>query len=91
MQQIVERKYPCIYEFMAHGPISEDCLYLNVWTAAKGANEKRPVFVYIHGGAFTEGSGSVPAYDGEGLAKKGLVVVTINYRVGVLAFWRTRS
>jgi para-nitrobenzyl esterase len=86
MQQIVERKDPWTYEFMAHGPVSEDCLYLNVWTAAKGANEKRPVFVYIHGGAFTEGSGSVPAYDGEGLAKKGLVVVTINYRLGVLGF-----
>jgi carboxylesterase type B len=59
---------------------------LNVWTAAKAAGEKRPVFVYLYGGGFSEGSAAVPVYDGEGLAKKGLVVVTINYRVGVLGF-----
>jgi para-nitrobenzyl esterase len=71
---------------MAHDTISEDCLYLNIWTAAKTANEKRPVFVFLHGGGFTEGSGSVPVYDGEGLAKKGLVTVTINYRLGAFGF-----
>jgi para-nitrobenzyl esterase len=86
IQQIVEKRDPWTQEFMAHGATSEDCLYLNVWTAASRAGEKRPVLVYAHGGGFTEGSGSIGAYDGEALAKKGLVVVTINYRLGVLGF-----
>ena len=86
MQTIVEEKKPWTYEFMAHGPVSEDCLFLNVWTGATSAAEKRPVYVYVHGGANTEGSGSVPAYDGEGLARKGIVVVTVNYRLGVFGF-----
>ena len=86
IQHIVAERKPWTYEFMAHGEISEDCLYLNVWTGAKSASEKRPVFVYLYGGGFSEGSASVPVYDGEGLARKGLVVVTINYRVGVLGF-----
>src|SRR5580693_1412317 len=54
---------------------SEDCLYLNVWTGAKSASEKRPVMVWIYGGAYTGGAGSLPMYDGEALAKKGAVVV----------------
>lgn len=87
VQTIVEEKKPWTYEFMAHGPVSEDCLLLNVWTGARSASEKRPVYVYVHGGANTEGSGSVPAYDGEGLARKGIVVVTVNYRLGVLGFF----
>jgi para-nitrobenzyl esterase len=66
---------------------SEDCLYLNVWTAAKTAGEKRPVLVWLHPGGFTSGSGSSPAYDGENLAKKGLVVVTVNYRLGIFGFF----
>ncbi len=86
IQNIVEGRNPWTYEFMAHGPTSEDCLYLNVWTPARVTSERRPVFVYIHGGANTEGSGSVPAYDGEGLASRGLVVVTINYRLGMFGF-----
>jgi len=68
-------------------PASEDCLYLNIWTAAKSASERRPVMVWIHGGALTRGSGSVPVYDGEALAKKGVVVVTINYRLGIFGFF----
>jgi para-nitrobenzyl esterase len=86
IQNVVAERKPWTYEFMTHGDISEDCLYLNVWTAAKSAAEQRPVFVYLYGGGFSEGSGAVPVYDGEGLARKGLVVVTINYRVGVLGF-----
>jgi carboxylesterase type B len=58
-----------------------------VWTPAARAGERRPVFVYIYGGANTEGSAAVPLYDGEGLASKGLVVVTFNYRLGVLGFF----
>jgi para-nitrobenzyl esterase len=68
-------------------PVSEDCLYLNIWTAAKSASEKRPVMVWIHGGAFTRGSGSTPVYDGENLAKKGVVLVTVNYRLGIFGFF----
>ncbi|MGI8744018.1 MAG: carboxylesterase/lipase family protein [Bryobacteraceae bacterium] len=67
-------------------PMREDCLYLNVWTAAKSSTEKRPVMVWIHGGALTRGSGSTPTYDGESLAAKGVVLVTINYRLGVFGF-----
>ena len=60
----------------ATGPApSEDCLYANVWTAAKSAAEKRPVIVWTYGGGFTSGSGSEPRYDGEALARKGAVVV----------------
>ena len=61
-------------------------MYLNIWTGAKSGKEERPVMVYIPGGAFTGGSGNCPVYNGENLAKKGLVVVTVNYRVGVLGF-----
>ncbi len=67
-------------------PISEDCLFLNVWSGAERKDEKRPVMVWIHGGGFSGGSGTVPLYDGEELAKKGIIVVTINYRLGVLGF-----
>lgn len=70
------------------GPrISEDCLYLNVWTAAQSAGERRPVMVWIHPGGYTSGSGSSPGYDGEALAKKGVVLVTINYRLGIFGFF----
>lgn len=74
-------------EFMApESPLSEDCLYLNVWTTAKSDQEKLPVMVWIHGGAFTGGSGTVPLYNGEGMARKGVVFVTINYRLGIFGF-----
>ncbi len=86
IQNIVPERKPWTKEFMTHGEISEDCLSLNVWTAAEPGKDKRPVFVYLHGGGFSEGSGAVAVYDGEGLAKKGLVVVTVNYRLGVLGF-----
>lgn len=87
IQKVVGSRPPWTEEFMHQGPVSEDCLYLNVWTAAKSADERRPVLVYIHGGGFNEGSGSVLVYNGENLAKKGLVVVTVNYRMGVLGFF----
>lgn len=75
-------------EFMApESPLSEDCLYLNVWTAAKTAQEKLPVMVWIHGGAFTGGSGTVPLYNGEAMSRKGVVFVTINYRLGIFGFF----
>jgi para-nitrobenzyl esterase len=64
---------------------SEDCLYLNVWTAAK-EGERRPVMVWIHGGGFTIGSGSQRTYDGLHFAEDGAVQVTINYRLGPFGF-----
>ncbi|MDP4209316.1 MAG: carboxylesterase family protein [Bacteroidota bacterium] len=66
--------------------ISEDCLYLNVWTPAKSSSEKLPVLVYFHGGGFVAGDGSEYRYDGESMAKKGIVSITINYRMGIFGF-----
>lgn len=67
-------------------PISEDCLYLNIWTPANSPRQRLPVMVWIYGGGFKGGSSSLPYYDGEALAKKGAVVVSFNYRVGVFGF-----
>ena len=66
--------------------LNEDCLYLNVWSPAKSPNEKLPVFVWIYGGGFSSGSAACAIYDGEEMSKKGIVFVSINYRVGVLGF-----
>lgn len=66
--------------------MSEDCLYLNVWSPAKDPSDQLPVMVWIHGGAFQLGAGSLPHYDGHYLAGKGAVIVTINYRLGPLGF-----
>lgn len=63
--------------------MDEDCLYLNVWAPASGSG-KYPVMVWIHGGAFRGGAGSLPIYDGAELAKQGVIVVTLNYRLGAL-------
>ncbi|NOZ22205.1 MAG: carboxylesterase family protein [Planctomycetes bacterium] len=65
---------------------SEDCLYLNVWTPVNRGKKKLPVMVWIHGGGFTTGSGSGLWYDGSALARQGVVVVTINYRLGPFGF-----
>ncbi|WAT18909.1 carboxylesterase family protein [Aurantiacibacter sp. MUD11] len=67
--------------------ISEDCLYLNVWTPASTANANAPVMVWLYGGAYNEGGGSSPFSHGDYLAQKGVVVVTFNYRVGSLGFF----
>ncbi len=66
---------------------NEDCLYLNVWTSAGRARAKQPVMVWIFGGAYTEGGGSSKHNDGENLAKKGVVLVTFNYRLGPFGFF----
>ena len=65
---------------------SEDCLYLNVWTAAPAGADPRPVMVFFHSGGNSLWSGSMPVYDGTNLARKGAVVVTINYRLGPFGF-----
>ncbi|MFZ0663138.1 MAG: carboxylesterase family protein [Acidobacteriaceae bacterium] len=67
--------------------MSEDCLYLNVWTSSLHPAVPAPVLVYIHGGAFTAGAGSEPFYDGAALAVRGAVVITFNYRLGVFGFF----
>jgi para-nitrobenzyl esterase len=75
---------------MQAGPasgMSEDCLYLNIWTAANSNREKRPVMVWSHGGGYTMGSGDSPQFDGEALAAKGVILVTYNYRLGVFGFF----
>ena len=66
--------------------MSEDCLYLNVWTPAKSGREKLPVLVYFFGGGFQAGDGSEGRYDGESLASKAIVSVTVNYRLNVFGF-----
>ncbi|MGA2275410.1 MAG: carboxylesterase family protein [Bryobacteraceae bacterium] len=66
--------------------ISEDCLYLNVWTPSPAPKKRLPVLVYFYGGGFAAGSGDEPRYDGTNFAKKGVIVVTVNYRLGVFGF-----
>src|SRR5580658_8730580 len=74
------------YWFRSNG-MSEDCLYLNVWTAAKSGNERLPVLVYIFGGGFQNGDGSEPRYDGESMARNGMVAISINYRLNIFGFF----
>ncbi|QQS45501.1 MAG: carboxylesterase family protein [Acidobacteriota bacterium] len=71
--------------FRANG-MGEDCLYLNVWTPAKSGRERLPVLVYFYGGGFVAGDGSEPRYDGASMAAKGIVAVTVNYRLGPFGF-----
>ena len=72
--------------FGAPPAISEDCLYVNVWTPARAASDKLPVMVWIYGGGFVGGMTSVPAYDGTHFARKGVVLVSIAYRLGAFGF-----
>jgi para-nitrobenzyl esterase len=75
------------YMIPVGGPMSEDCLYLNVWTPKNAAGRRLPVYVFIHGGGNVEGSATVPVYDGANLAANGdIVVVDINYRLGVFGY-----
>jgi para-nitrobenzyl esterase len=74
------------YWFRSNG-MNEDCLYLNVWTPARSGKERLPVLVYIFGGGFQNGDGSEPRYDGERMARKGIVAVTLNYRTNVFGFF----
>ena len=67
--------------------VSEDCLYLNVWAPETRGTAKLPVLFYIYGGGFVAGDGSEPRYDGESMAKRGIVVVTISHRLGIFGFF----
>jgi para-nitrobenzyl esterase len=72
--------------FRSNG-MSEDCLYLNAWTPAKSADDGLPVLVYFYGGGNMAGDGSEPRYDGAALARRGIVTLTVNYRLGVFGFF----
>jgi para-nitrobenzyl esterase len=76
-------------ESPASRPRSEDCLYLNVWTPAGQNAAKLPVYVWFHGGGSRVGSGAEPVFDGSAMARKGIVVVTVNYRLGPFGFLST--
>ncbi len=67
--------------------MSEDCLYLNVWVPPATAGKNFPVLVYFYGGGFQAGDGSEPRYDGESMAEKGIISLTVNYRLGIFGFF----
>ena len=71
--------------FRSNG-MSEDCLYLNVWSSARSNKDRLPVLVYFYGGGFNAGDGSEPRYEGASMARKGIVALTVNYRLGVFGF-----
>lgn len=83
--QCMQRRIFADMVFRAAG-MSEDCLYLNVWTPATRASDRLPVLVYFYGGGFLAGDGSEPRYDGAALARRGLVTLTVNYRLNVFGF-----
>jgi len=78
---------PIFGDIVFDRPASEDCLFLNVWTPAKAASAKLPVMVWIHGGGYQAGASNEPRHDGTALARKGVVLVTLNYRLGVFGFF----
>lgn len=77
---------PCAQKSGHEIQASEDCLFLNVWTGASNSAERRPVMVWIHGGAFNWGTTSSPTFDGRRFAEQGAVLVSIAYRLGVFGF-----
>jgi para-nitrobenzyl esterase len=81
-----DRFGPDPYQGDGKGNVSEDCLYVNVWTPAKAPGDRLPVLVWIYGGGFSFGSTSTPVHNGEHLARKGVVLVSLNYRVGPFGF-----
>lgn len=83
--QCMQRRIFGDMNFRSNG-MSEDCLYLNIWTPARTGRERLPVLVYFYGGGFVAGDGSEPRYDGEMMARKGIVAVTVNYRLTVFGF-----
>jgi para-nitrobenzyl esterase len=84
--QAARREDSVYAEFAGRRDSGEDCLYLNLWTPAHSVDEKLPVMVWIHGGAFQQGSGANPVFVRGDLTKKRVVLVTFNYRLGVFGF-----
>lgn len=87
MQPYPHELLPWTKEFIVQNDVSEDCLFLNVWTPSLKTGSSLPVLVFIYGGGFDGGAGSIAMYNGAHLAKLGIVVVTINYRLGVFGFF----
>lgn len=92
MQNDIREMLPWTEEYMFKASMAEDCLTLNIWAPSFESKSTRdnanlPVLVYIHGGAFTSGSGDVPIYNGAQLARQDVIVITINYRLGVFGFF----
>ena len=83
----VPRFGPYTAEFLDTPPPSEDCLFLNIWTPRQIEGVRLPVLVWVHGGGFIGGSGAVEIYDGRHLAARGVVVITVNYRLGAFGFF----
>src|SRR5262245_38342504 len=83
--QCMQRRIYADMVFRAAG-VSEDCLFLNVWTPAKSGQERLPVLVYFYGGGFSAGDGSEPRYEGAAMARRGIVSLTVNYRLSVFGF-----
>jgi len=77
---------PWTLEYLVQNEVSEDCLFLNIWTPLNTKDKKYPVLVWIPGGGYIEGSGSVPIYDGTALAQRDIIVITINYRLNAFGF-----
>ena len=73
--------------FPVQAPMSEDCLYLNIWTPAESPGEKLPVMLWIHGGAYMHGHGHEIEFDGEAFCRRGVILVTINYRLGIMGYF----
>ncbi len=90
MQKLSRSHLPWTEAFMVQNDISEDCLTLNVWTAGSFSGH-RPVLVYLHGGGFVEGSGGISSYDGTQLSKSGLIVVTVNFRLGIFGYFASSA
>lgn len=84
--QPTRSKTSVYYEYAGDQPTSEDCLYLNVWAPSDVRDGKLPVMVWIYGGGFQQGSAANPIFNGERLAARGVVVVSVNYRVGIFGF-----
>lgn len=84
--QPTRSKTSVYYEYAGDQPTSEDCLYLNVWAPSDVRDGKLPVMVWIYGGGFQQGSAANPVFNGERLAARGVVVVSVNYRVGIFGF-----
>lgn len=90
VQELRRSLLPWTEEFMLRNDVDEDCLALNVWLPRSALQERAaplPVLVYVHGGAFSSGSGEVALYDGEALTRRGIIVITVNYRLGPLGFF----
>jgi para-nitrobenzyl esterase len=83
----MQRTGPMADYWFRSASMSEDCLYLNVWTPARSGSDRLPVLVYIFGGGFQNGDGSEPRYDGESMARMGIVAVSVNYRLNVFGFF----